>query len=192
MQSKCLSLFQIIINLSALRLQHPPSFGGVALAQAGSTLLRLLRAFLFPALCLVVMIMLLDPEWLVLLLVTDSGHGENWSFQIQKLILHLHQSRQTLSRPGLWGCTTKGTVPSDGLMLVSSDAHTESGQAFASKLQKDHMILFWPATPLYTTSYLIPAMPPPTFCLDGDQFLWSYLLSAHHTPLSSCPGTSLA
>ena len=48
--------------------------------------MRLLRAFLFPALCLVVMIMLLDPEWLVLLLVTDSGHGENWSFQIQKLV----------------------------------------------------------------------------------------------------------
>lgn len=170
----------------------PPFVWRSGPAEAGSTLLRLLRASLFPTPCLVVMIVLLDPEWLVLLPVTDSGRRENWSFQIQNLMLRLRQSRQTLSRPGLWGCTTKGTVPSDGLMLVSSDAHTESGQAFASKLQKDHVILFWPATPLYTTSYLIPAMPPPTFCLDGDQFLWSHLLSAHHIPLSSCPGTSLA
>lgn len=39
-------------------------------------LLTLLSASLFPTLCLVVMIMLLDLEWLVLLLVIDSGHRE--------------------------------------------------------------------------------------------------------------------
>lgn len=45
-----------MINLSALHFQHPPSFEGVALAEAWSTLLRLLSASLFPTLCLVAII----------------------------------------------------------------------------------------------------------------------------------------
>lgn len=94
----------------------PPSFGGVAPLRPGGTLLRLLGSLSY---CSHAVSRCHDratrswmacaaPNW------PDSGGRENWSFQIQKSHATSRQSRQTLSRPGLWGCTTKGTVPSDG------------------------------------------------------------------------------
>lgn len=178
---KCLSLFQIIINLSVLRFQHPLRLseglprGREHVVEAAESLSvphavsrchdRATRSWMACA----------APA-------TDSGRRENWVIPDSKShATSQGQSRQTLSRPGLWGCITKGTVPSDGLMLVSSDAHTESGQAFASKLQ-DHVILFWPAT-LCIPPLTLSQPCPPTFCLMVINSYGVTLLSAHHIPL---------
>lgn len=105
------------------------------------------------------------------LLVSDSGHRENWSPWNQKLILCLHQSRQALPKPWLWECTAKGTVPSDGLVAVRSDARNRGcGRVSALKLwspggPQDTIpgyLLCINSQPLGSISYLTPATPTST------------------------------
>lgn len=140
----------------------------------------------------------------MLLLVSDSGHRENWSPWNQKLILCLHPSWQALPKPWLWACTAKGTVPSDGLTAVRSDAHNRGcGQASALKFwsPEDHRTL---SRDTFHVSILIRSVPfrillqprQPLLVLFGS---WQILmevtcflyLAAHRTPPSFFPGTSL-